>query len=94
MSRFTKREIDRSLSPEELEKLSEAELTKLTFKRDCKNLAIFLPQVFIFYFIAGHFNLFGKVVGWIGVVMFGVFALQGLFNLVLTLLSLLGTPFF
>ncbi len=94
MRKFTERDLDRPLSSEEVSALSEGELTKLAFLRDYKNFVFFLPTGFVLYFVGDSFGLFGKVIGWIGVVMFGVFALQGLFNMVLVFISLLGTPFF
>ena len=94
MRKFTKRDLDRSWSGEEIATLSEGELTKLAFLRDYKNLVFFLPAALVLYFIVGSLGLFGKIVGCSGVVMFGVFALQGLFNTAVTFVSLIGTPFF
>ena len=94
MRKVTESDLDRPLSSEEVSALSEGELTKLSFLRDYKNLVFFLPAGFILYFVVNSFGFFGKVIGWIGVVMFGVFALQGLFNTVVVFISLLGTSFF
>jgi hypothetical protein len=94
MRKFGKRDLDRSWSTKEIATLSEGELTKLAFLRDYKNLVFFLPAAFVLYFIGGGLGLFGKVLGWIGIVMFGIFALQGLFNTAVTFVSLIGTPFF
>jgi hypothetical protein len=92
--KFTERDLDRSWSPEEIKALSEAELTKLAFLRDYKSLVFFLPAAYVLSLIAGSFGPLGKVIGWLGVVMFSVFALQGLCNTVLSLISFIGTPFF
>jgi len=93
MKKFTERDLDRSWSPNEVDALSEGELTKLAFLRDYKNLIFFVPAAYILYFIGGSFGVVGTIVGWLGVVMFGLFALQGLFNTGVVLISLLGTPF-
>jgi len=37
--------------------------------------------------------MIGKIIGWIGVAMFGIFALYGLFKTLFGLVVLLGTPF-
>ncbi len=94
MRKFSKRDLDRSFSKEEIATLSEGELTKLALLRDYKNLVFFLPAALLLYFIVGSLGLFGKILGWICVLMFGVFALQGLFNTALSFVSLIGTPFF
>ena len=93
MKQFSEKDLDRSWSPEEVVRLSEPELTKLAFLRDFKNLRFFIPAGLVLYFIVGAFGILGKTLGWIGITMFGVFALQGLFNLALGLISLLRTPF-
>lgn len=94
MIKYTERDLDRSWSSEEVAALSEGELTKLAFLRDYKNFVFFIPIAFGLYFISGRFGIIGKIAGWIGVVMFGVFALQGLFNTGVVFISLIGTPFF
>lgn len=93
MKNYTERDLDRSWSSEEVSALSEGELTKLAFIGDYKNFVFFLPAGFVLYLIGGSFGVFGKVIGWIGVVMFGVFALQGIFNTGVVFISLVGTPF-
>src|SRR5690606_24409908 len=93
MKKFTERDLDRSWPSDEVAALSEGELTKLAFLRDYKNLIFFVPAAYILYLIGGSFGIVGTIVGWLGVVMFGLFALQGLFNTAVVLISLLGTPF-
>lgn len=92
MKQFGERDLDRSLSAEEVASLSERELTKLAFLRDYKNFVFFLPAAYALY-LAGGFGMIGKIIGWVGVVMFGVFALYGLFKTLFGLVVLLGTPF-
>lgn len=58
-----------------------------------KNLVFFIPAAYILYMIAGSFGIFGKVIGWLGVIMFGIFALQGLLNTLLGFVTVIGTPF-
>ncbi len=93
MKKYSERDLDRSWSLEEVQTLSEGELTKLAFLRDYKNLLFFLPVGIIFYFIASRFGLFGKIIGWLGVLTFSFFAIQGIINFALCLISLIGTPF-
>lgn len=93
MRKYAEKDLDRSWSSEEVAALSEGELTKLAFLRDYKNFIFFIPIAFVLYFISGRFGMIGKIAGWIGVVMFGVFALQGLFNTGVVFISLMGTPF-
>ncbi len=93
MTEFTEKDLDRPWSSEEVSALSEGDLTKLAFLRDYKHFVFFLPAVFVLYLVGGSFGVFGKVIGWIGVVMFGVFALQGIFNTGVVFISLVGTPF-
>ena len=93
MKKYTERNLDRFWSSEEVVALSEGELTKLAFLRDYKNLIFFIPTAYVLYFISGSFGMICKIAGWIGVVMFGVFALQGLFKTGGVFISLIGTPF-
>ena len=37
--------------------------------------------------------MIGKIIGWVGIVIFGVFALYGLFNTLFGFVVLVGTPF-
>jgi len=92
MKQFAERDLDRSWSAEEVASLSEGELTKLAFLRDYKNFVFFLPTGYALYLVGG-FGTIGKIIGWVGVVVFGVFALYGLFKTLFGLVVLLGTPF-
>lgn len=92
MKQFAERDLDRSWSAAEVASLSEGELTKLAFLRDYKNFVFFLPAGYALYLVGG-FGMIGKIIGWIGVVMFGIFALYGLFKTLFGLVVLLGTPF-
>jgi len=94
MRKFSKWDLDRFWSSKEVEALSEGELTKLAFLRDYKNFVYFVPAAYVLYLVGGSFGLFGKIVGWIGIVMLGSFGLQALLNTVLTFVTLVGTPFF
>jgi hypothetical protein len=86
-------DLDRSWSSDEVCKLSDRELTTLAFLRDRKNLLFFFPQAVILYFAAWHLGIFGQVLGWLGIVLFGVFALQNAFNLVVGVFVLVTSPF-
>jgi hypothetical protein len=91
--KYTEKDLDRSWSSEEVAALSEGEITKLAFLRDYKNFIFFIPIAIVLYSISRHFGMIGKIAGWIGVVMFGLFALQGLCNTGVVFISLIGTPF-
>ena len=93
MKRFTEKDLDRPWSTDEVAALSEGELTKLAFLKDYKNFVFFIPAGYVVYLVGGSFGIVGKIIGWIGVVMFALFALQGLFNTAIVFISLLGTPF-
>ena len=93
MKKYTDRDLNRPWSSEEVAALSERELTKLTFFRNYKNFVFFIPAVFVLYLISGSFGIIGKIAGWIGVIVFAAFALQGLFNTGVVFISLIGTPF-
>jgi hypothetical protein len=93
MKKFTERGLDRSWSSDEVNTLSEGELTKLAFLRDYKNFIFFVPLATLLYWVGGNLGITGTIIGWIGIVMFVVFALQGLFNTGVVFISLLGTPF-
>jgi hypothetical protein len=90
---FSEKDLDRSWSSGEVAALSEIELTKLAFLRDYKNFIFFVPAGCVLYLVCGSLGIVGKIMGWIGIVMFGLFALQGLFNTGVVFISLLGTPF-
>ena len=92
MKQFAERDLNRSWSAEEVSSLSEGELTKLAFLRDYKNFVFFLPTAYALYLVGG-FGMIGKIIGWVGVVMFGAFALYGLFNTLFGFVVLVGTPF-
>ena len=89
MSKFFQRDLDRSWSSAEVRKLSDRELTTLAFLRDRKNLLFFFPQAVILYFVAWHLDIFVQVLGWTGIVLFSVFALQNAFNLVVGIFVLI-----
>lgn len=76
MRKFFRRDLDRAWASEEVRKLSDRELTRLAFLRDRKDLLFFFPQAVIRYLAAWHLGIFGQVLGWLGIVLFGVFALQ------------------
>jgi len=88
----TNKSFDQPWSSKELSTLSEFEITKLSFQRDTKNIKFFLPMALFFYYIGSHAGLFGKIIGWIGIALFTIFALEVSFHAVLTVISLIGTP--
>ena len=92
MEKFTETDLDRPWPSRQLSALSERELTKLAFLRDCKNLAFFLPAGYVFY-LAGSFGTIGKIIAWVGILVFGAFAIYGLFKTAFGLVVLVGTPF-
>ena len=94
MKDFTERDLDRQWSPDELDVLSEGDLTKLSFLRNYKNFIFFVPTAFVLYFIGQRFGVIGKILGWVGIVGFSLFALEGLFSAGKGFISLIGTPFF
>ncbi len=93
MKKFNENDLDRSWSKDEIANLSEGELTKLAFLRDYKNFIFFVPVSYVLYLLSGSFGVIGKILGWGGIVMFCLFALQGLLNTFIVFISLLGTPF-
>jgi hypothetical protein len=88
MTKFPDNDLDRSWSSSEIEELSDRELTILAFQRDCKNILFFIPQAVILYFIARYFGWFGQIVGWIGIILFGIFALQNAINFLVGIFAL------
>jgi len=46
----------------------------------------------MFYWIASNFEMAGKILGWIGVLIFVYFALQGLFDFIKCFISLAEIP--
>ena len=80
MDKFSENDLDRSWSSSEINELSDRELTILAFKRDRKNAIYFFPQAIVLYFLAKHLGIFGQVLGWIGVTLLGLFALQNIIN--------------
>jgi len=93
MKKFSERDLDRPWSPDEVATLSEGQLTKLAFLRDYKNFIFFLPGSYVLYWVGGSFGIFGKIIGWIGILIFGLFALQALFNTGIAVISIVGTLF-
>jgi hypothetical protein len=89
MKKLSGHDLDRSWSSTEVRELSDRELTILAYQRDRKNLLFFFPQAVILYFAARHLGVFGQVLGWIGIVLFGLFALQNIFNFLVGVFVLL-----
>jgi len=83
MSKFSPHDLDRPWSSDEVRKLSDRELTTLAFLRDRKNFLFFFPQAIVLYFAARYLGVFGQVLGWVGIALFGLFAVQNGFQLVL-----------
>jgi len=81
MNKSSENDLDRSWSASEINGLSDRELTILAFKRDRKNAIFFFPQAIGLYFLATHFGVFGQVLGWVGIVLLGLFTLQNTINL-------------
>ncbi len=78
MTEFSERDLDRSWSAGELAQLSERDLTKLAFRRAVKNAAFFVPAAVVVGLIVGTLGLAGKIIGWLAIVGFAVFALEPL----------------
>jgi len=81
MNKSSENDLDRSWSTSEINGLSDRELTILAFKRDRKNAIFFFPQAIGLYFLAKHFGVFDQVLGWVGIVLLGLFTLQNTINL-------------
>lgn len=88
MTEFSDKDLDRSYSQEELSQLSEKNLTKLAFLRNLKNLIFFGVGAVVISYIASSFNTVGTVVGWIAIVIYGLFALEPLLAFFTTVISL------
>jgi hypothetical protein len=76
-------------SNKNLNQLSQKDLTKLTFSRNLKNIIFFGGGVIIVLFLASLFGTVGIVIGWISIVIYGLFALEPLFAFLLTIPSIL-----
>jgi hypothetical protein len=92
MRRSAQQAFNRPWYLDESNALSESELTKLAFLRDIKHLVFFLPAGIVFYWIAGNFEMAGKILGWMGVLIFVYFALQGFLEFVKCVISLVELP--
>ena len=92
MRRSAQQAFNRPWYLDESNALSECELIKLAFLRDIKHLLFFLPAGILFYWIASNFEMAGKILGWIGVLIFVYFALQGLVDFVKCFISLAEIP--
>jgi hypothetical protein len=92
MRRSAQQAFNRPWYLDESNALSETELIKLAFLRDIKHLGFFLPAGIMFYWIAGNFEMAGKILGWMGVSIFVYFALQGLLDFVKCFVSLVEIP--
>jgi hypothetical protein len=93
MRKYSPDDLDRSWSPDEVRKVSDRELTTLAFLRDRKNFLFFFPQALILYFAARHLGVFGQVLGWVGIVLFSLFALQNAFNPIVGVVALVTSSF-
>lgn len=70
--KFTEQDSRRVWGDHELAALSECEMTILTFKRDARNLAIFVPLGGLILWVVSNSSGFGQVIGWVGVALFAL----------------------
>lgn len=86
-------DLDRVWTSAEIAELSEKELAALAFRRDLKNLGLFVPVAGALYLIAANFGTPGRALGWIGILVFSVFVLQNLMGVFLGLGGVIRTTF-
>jgi hypothetical protein len=91
MDKFSENDLDLPWSASETNKLSYRDLTILAFKRDCKNAIYFFPQAIILYLLAKYLGVIGQVIGWIGIVLLGLFTIQNIFNFFVGVFVLITT---
>lgn len=93
MTEFSEKDQDRSYSQEELSQLSEKDLTKLAFLRNVKNIVFFAVGAVVISYVASSFGTVGTVIGWLAIVIYGLFALEPLLGFFTTVISLIApTP--
>ena len=80
MKIFSEQDFDRPWTSDEVVDLTDREVMVLAFKRDWKNFIYFLPVAVVLYILPSNYGLFGQILGWVGVIGFTLFALQGIFN--------------
>ena len=73
--------------------LTDQEVVVLAFKRDWKNFIFFLPVAIFLYYSSSNFGLFGQIIGWVGVIVFGLFAVYGIFSFLVGIFVLITSPF-
>ena len=91
MTDFSNNDLDRAWSRGELTQLSERDLTTLSFFRNLKNLIFFAVGAIIVWYLVARLGTVGKVIGWIAILVYGLFALEPLFGFVTTLISLFAS---
>jgi hypothetical protein len=90
MADASERDLDRAWSATELRDLSERDLTILAFRRALKNAAFFVPAAVVIGLVADGFGLPGKVIGWLAILGFAVFALEPLAGFATGAIALIG----
>ena len=93
MRRFSDRDLDRPWSAGEVARLSEKDVTILAIRRDVKNGVFFVFVAAVAYVVAAYLGTPGRIVGWVAIALLVVFALHGLFNLGLGIVSTIGVAF-
>jgi len=88
MPEFSDKDIDKTWSANELNELSEKELTQLSFKKNLKNWGFFFVGTVIVSQLV-KLGIFGKVIGWIYISFMGIASLEGLFGFFTTIISIL-----
>ena len=89
MTEFPEKDLDKSYSQEELSQLSEKYLTKLAFLRNVKNLVFFGICAVVISYVASSFGAVGEVIGWVAIVIYGLFALEPLLGFFMTAVSII-----
>lgn len=88
MTNFSDKDIDRLWTQKELLNLSQKELTRLTFRKNAKNLVFFGSGAAVVTYLAANLGTIGNVIGWVAVVVYALFALEPLFAFMTTTISL------
>ena len=91
MPLLSDRDSNRLQTPKELNELDEKNLTKRAFSRNLKNVFFGAGALGIFYIVSTFSEINVRVIGWIIILTYGLFALDSLFAFFMTAISVLGS---